>query len=97
MKKFGLTGYFQKIWYKRYGFSKTRALKRIIETMPFKHSVYIGDRLEDMKAAWENGIEFIGISHGFGKDELSAAEYKAGDLAEAYKTILKIGEEYGKE
>ncbi len=84
-----ITGYFDFIKSADDMESKVHGIKELIESSGDLRTIMIGDRYHDLEAAKENSIQFIGALYGYGKDEISEAEF----LAETPKDIIYILEE----
>ncbi|MBW9169940.1 hypothetical protein K2F43_01825 [Clostridium estertheticum] len=50
----------------------------------------VGDRTSDIEAASHNWGISIGVTYGFGKDEVLLANYVANNLQEVEKIIMDI-------
>lgn len=68
---------------------KSEGIKDLIASAGYSRAIMIGDRYHDLEAAKENSIQFIGALYGYGKDEISEAEF----LAETPNDIIYILEE----
>lgn len=62
-------------WFDGYGDgTKTARLGRLIEDLGGGTAVMVGDRFFDFEAARDVGCTSIGVSHGFGNEELETAD-----------------------
>ncbi len=61
-------------WFESGDGDKTGRLRRIIDDLGGGPAVMVGDRFYDFEAAREVGCTSIGVAHGFGNDELEAAD-----------------------
>jgi phosphoglycolate phosphatase-like HAD superfamily hydrolase len=61
-------------WYQTGDGNKTERLRGIIADFGGGTAIMVGDRFYDFQAAQEVGCTSIGVSHGFGNDELEAAD-----------------------
>ncbi len=61
-------------WYQTGDGNKTDRLRTIIAEFGGGTAIMVGDRFYDFEAAIDVGCTSIGVSHGFGNDELEAAD-----------------------
>jgi phosphoglycolate phosphatase len=61
-------------WFEAGDGNKTERLRRIIADLGGGPAVMVGDRFYDFEAAREVGCTSIGVVHGFGNEELEAAD-----------------------
>ncbi len=61
-------------WYEEGDGGKAQRLAEIIETLGGGTAVMVGDRFYDFEAAAQVGCTSIGVSHGFGNEELEEAD-----------------------
>lgn len=61
-------------WYESGDGTKTERLRGIIQGFGGGPAVMVGDRFYDFEAAREVGCTSIGVSHGYGNDELEKAD-----------------------
>jgi phosphoglycolate phosphatase-like HAD superfamily hydrolase len=61
-------------WYEVGEGDKAERLRSIIDELGGGPAVMVGDRFYDFEAASEVGCASIGVSHGFGNDELEQAD-----------------------
>ena len=61
-------------WYESGDGGKAERLEDIIQGFGGGPAIMVGDRFYDFQAAREVGCTSIGVSHGFGNDELEAAD-----------------------
>ncbi len=96
LDKFGLTQYFDTIWYARAGISKKEALGNLMRDY-LGYAVYMaGDRAEDVEAGNANQCISIGISsdlnafssEGVSDFDLSAADFLVTQHAEITDIVL---------
>lgn len=88
---FGLDDIFDEIWYEKSGFSKSDAVKVLVQKYNTLEFIMIGDRLVDIEAAKDNNGISIGVSYGFGKDEVLEADYVVSSISELEELIYKLG------
>jgi phosphoglycolate phosphatase-like HAD superfamily hydrolase len=55
--------------------------------------VFIGDRYIDFEAAKNTGNISIGVSHGFGREELKKADYVVDNPCDIVQIIEEINKE----
>lgn len=89
-EKFRLNRYFEEIWHQRDGITKSEAVGILKERFKAEMLIMVGDRTADIEAARDNGGISIGVSYGFGKDEVLQANYIAGSIEEVEKAVLEI-------
>jgi len=87
---FGLNDIFDEIWYEKSGISKSDAVAVLKQKFNAPKFIMIGDRLVDINAAKDNAGVSIGVSYGFGKDEVLKADYVAGSILKLEEIIYKI-------
>jgi HAD superfamily hydrolase (TIGR01549 family) len=92
VEKFNMAGYFEDIRYSVDGISKSKAVGLLKEKHDFETFIMIGDRMSDIEAAYDNDGISIGVSYGFGKDEVLKANYIAKNIEEVKNTIVSIFE-----
>ena len=61
-------------WFESGDGGKAERLRRIIDDLGGGPAVMVGDRFYDFEAAADVGCTSIGVAHGFGNDELDAAD-----------------------
>lgn len=75
LETFGIRDLFDAVrWYETGDGGKAQRLADIIETLGGGTAVMVGDRFYDFEAAAQVGCTSIGVSHGFGNDELEEAD-----------------------
>ncbi|NIP35550.1 MAG: HAD hydrolase-like protein [Thermoplasmata archaeon] len=75
LETFNLRNLFDAVsWFEFGDGSKTERLRGIIEDLGGGPAIMVGDRFYDFEAAAEVGCTSIGVRHGFGNDELDAAD-----------------------
>jgi len=90
---FGLNDIFNEIWYERSGISKSDAVKTLVQKYNSPRFVMVGDRLVDIKAAKDNDGISIGVSYGFGKDEVLEADHVVPSISELEGLIYRLVDE----
>lgn len=90
VKKFGLEPLFEEIWHYTPGISKTEAVGILKEKYGAERLITVGDRSSDIEAARLNNGISIGVSYGFGKDEIKSADYTANSVKEVEEIIMRI-------
>lgn len=88
--KFELFNIFDDICYSRDGISKTQAVGILKHQYKVDSFIMVGDRTSDIEATLLNGGISIGVSYGFGKDEILLANYVADNIQEVEKIIMSI-------
>lgn len=90
LEHFHLKKFFSTI--KGYEKSKTKEdhLREIMKEENTDKLVFIGDRYIDFEAAKNTGNISIGVSHGFGKEELKKADYVVDNPCDIIDIIEKI-------
>ena len=61
-------------WFESGDGGKAERLRRIIDDLGGGPAVMVGDRFYDFEAAADVDCTSIGVAHGFGNDELDAAD-----------------------
>jgi len=89
-KKFTFFNIFDEICYSGDGISKTQAVGMLKSKYKAEKFIMVGDRTSDIEAASHNGGISIGVTYGFGKDEVLFANYVANNLQEVEKIITGI-------
>jgi len=84
---FGLWDVFDEIWYENSGISKSDAIKILLDKSKADEFIMIGDRLVDIEASSANGGISIGVTYGFGKEEVFRADYVV-DSIDALESLL---------
>ena len=73
--------------------SKTNRVKEIIRTTGSHLTVMVGDRYHDIEAARENGIQSIGCTYGYGKqEEMDRADYlvnSPSEITDILRNLIK--------
>lgn len=90
LEHFHLKKYFSTI--KAYEKFKTKE-NHLLEIMKEENTdklIFVGDRYIDFEAAKNTGNISIGVSHGFGKEELKKADYVVENPCDIVKIIEKI-------
>lgn len=87
---FGLYEIFDHIWYEKKGFSKSDAVKILLEKYNASEFIMVGDRMVDFVAASDNDGISIGVSYGFGEDEVFSADHVVDSISELHELILKL-------
>lgn len=87
---FGLNDIFDEIWYEKSGISKSDAVKVLIQKYNAFKFIMIGDRLVDIDAAKDNDGISIGVSYGFGKDEVLEADHVVSSILELEELIYRL-------
>lgn len=72
------------------GLSKTDNVSALLEETKAEWAAVVGDRIHDIEAAQANKIVSIGVSHGYGKEEIKAADYVAGNALEILHHINRF-------
>ena len=89
-----ITGYFRAAYHRIEGLSKAQVVKTILSDMNLDSNqcLMVGDSITDITAARENGIPFIGVSYGYGADDVSDADALVDSVeqlqAEIYRHIV---------
>ena len=68
--------------------TKTDLIGKIISKFPNSKSAIVGDRIQDVEAAKENGVLSVGALYGYGRDEAEKADVtidKFSDLLDIFK------------
>ncbi|MCB2356347.1 HAD family hydrolase [Clostridium estertheticum] len=89
-EKFAFFNIFDDICYSSDGISKTQAVGMLKSKYKAEKFIMVGDRTSDIEAASHNGGISIGVTYGFGKDEVSLANYVANNLQEVEKLVTDI-------
>ncbi|MBU3187696.1 HAD family hydrolase [Clostridium estertheticum] len=89
-KKFAFFNIFDDICYSSDGISKIQTVGRLKSKYKVEKFIMVGDRTSDIEAASHNGGISIGVTYGFGKDEVLLANYVANTLQEVEKLVTDI-------
>lgn len=82
INKFSMYNYFDDVKYSQEGITKSQAVATLKNKYSVDRFVMVGDRSSDIEAASNsNGIS-IGVTYGFGKEEVLTADYVADTPAE---------------
>jgi phosphoglycolate phosphatase len=92
--KFSLYNYFDDIKYSQEGVTKSQAVDLLKSKYSVDMFVMIGDRSSDIEAASDNNGKLIGVTYGFGKEEVLAADFTADTPSEIKPVIDSIFEKY---
>jgi phosphoglycolate phosphatase len=97
-RKFEFNLLFDEILYRKEGITKSQAVESIIRKYG-DSSLYamVGDRSHDFDAAKENSIPSIGVTHGYGNQELESADHVADSFIEAENIISMLLKAYPRE
>lgn len=87
---FGLNDIFDEIWYEKSGITKSDAVNVLKQKYNAQQFIMIGDRLVDIQAAKDNAGVSIGVSYGYGKDEVLEADYVACSISELEELIFRL-------
>jgi phosphoglycolate phosphatase len=90
IQKFCLNQYFHEIWSQTDGITKSEAIGILKYKFDADSFIMIGDRAYDLDAAKENGGISIGVTYGFGKDEVLCADYTCDRLEEIEGIINQL-------
>lgn len=85
--KFLLDNYFDDIKYSQDGITKSQAVRSLKDKYSVDMFVMIGDRSSDIEAASSNNGISIGVTYGFGKEEVLAADFVV-DTPSEIKSVL---------
>jgi len=90
IRTFGMKGLFDVVsWHELGDGDKTQRLRAIIEDLGGGTAIMVGDRFYDFEAARAVGATSVGVAHGFGNEELEAADVVVDDLWSIVE--LKLG------
>lgn len=97
LEHFHLKKYFSSV--KGYEKDKTKEdhLKEIMKDENADRLVFVGDRYIDFEAAKNTGNISIGVTHGFGKEELIKADYVVDNPCEILQIIEKLNSKSNEE
>ncbi|HEX9060832.1 MAG TPA: HAD family hydrolase [Clostridia bacterium] len=87
LDKFRLRTLFDMVHFYTEGITKVDGVGIIKERFDVETFVLVGDRLQDIKAAAINGGVSIGVTYGYGKEEVHAADYVAENINEIEKIM----------
>ena len=90
--KFNLHLIFDDICFEKRGISKCKAVEILKEKYQVHSFIMVGDRSNDIEAGKINNGISIGVTYGFGGDEVEEADFKVESIEELEKTILNIYE-----
>lgn len=92
LKMHGLFDFFEFVSGANDGTSKTMQLAALLETGKApKNSIMVGDRLFDMRAATNNGLDKAGVLWGFG-ERVELEEYKPQFIFEKTSQLLQLAD-----
>ncbi len=83
--------YFQFIYPRVEGLTKSQVLANLLaETkQAHAHCLMVGDSITDLAAARDNELPFIGVSYGYGADDIDSADEMAYDVTQLHGIILR--------
>jgi phosphoglycolate phosphatase len=90
LKTFDLEKYFCVVKTYEENSSKTKMINEIKNELKVEELIFVGDRIIDFKAASNNGCVSIGMTYGYGGEEISYADYSAEDVEQLNALIEKI-------
>lgn len=71
------------------GKSKIDHVREIMRAVAGSFGIVVGDRLQDLEAARANGLLSIGVTYGYGKNEVQAADFRAAAPVEILGHVLR--------
>lgn len=90
--KFEFYDIFNDILYSKKDRTKAQAVLELKNKYQTETFIMVGDRLHDFDAARQHGGVVIGVSYGYGGDEVNEADYIAHSPSGVLKTIQEIFE-----
>lgn len=74
--------YFQYIYHRIDGLSKSQVIRNLLQEINLQpdECIMVGDSLTDISAAKENGLPFIGVSYGYGSNDIKEADAIADNV-----------------
>jgi hypothetical protein len=72
----GISSYFKAVYHRVDGLTKAQVMKTILNDMKLDKNqcLMVDDSIIDLTAAKENGVPFIGVSYGYGADDILDAD-----------------------
>ena len=91
IERCGIAKYFKSVYHRVEGLTKTQVMKTLLSDMDLESNqcLMIGDSITDLTAARENGVPFIGVSYGYGADDVSDADVLVNDAAQLQAEIYR--------
>jgi len=88
----GIAGYFKKVHHRVEGLIKAQVMKTLLAEVNPNQCVMAGDSITDITAARENGVPFIGVTYGYGAEDIQDADTLVHDVkslqAEIYRFLI---------
>ena len=83
--------YFKAVYHRVEGLTKTQVMKTLLTDMNLESNqcLMIGDSTIDLTAAQENDVPFIGVSYGYGADDVAQSEVLVNDAAQLQTAIYR--------
>ncbi|MCL2409287.1 MAG: HAD hydrolase-like protein [Oscillospiraceae bacterium] len=92
LERCGIAGYFKKIYHRVEGLTKAQVMKTLLAEMKSDQCVMAGDSITDITAARENGVPFIGVTYGYGAEDIQDSDALVHDVknlqAEIYRFLI---------
>lgn len=84
--------YFKYIYHRVDGLSKSQVIKNLLKERNLQpdECMMVGDSLTDITAAKENGLPFIGVSYGYGSNDITEADVIADDVLRLKSLIYQF-------
>ena len=83
--------YFKAVYHRVEGLTKTQVMRTLLTDMNLDNNqcLMIGDSITDLTAAQENDVPFIGVSYGYGADDVAQSEVLVNDAAQLQAAIYR--------
>ena len=94
LERCGIAKFFKAVYHRVEGLTKTQVMKTLLADMMLEPAqcVMVGDSITDITAARENKVPFIGVTYGYGAEDIMDAGMLADDIsqlhAEIYRTAI---------
>jgi phosphoglycolate phosphatase len=88
----GVARYFKAVYHRVEGLTKAQVMKIMLADMSAASDpcFMVGDSVNDLIAARENGIPFIGVRYGYGADDISDADMLVDNAMQLQTAIYKF-------
>jgi phosphoglycolate phosphatase len=88
----GIAGHFKKIYHRVEGLTKAQVMKTLLAEMNPDQIIMAGDSITDITAARESGVPFIGVTYGYGAEDIQDSDALVHDVknlqAEIYRLLI---------
>ncbi|MCL2401209.1 MAG: HAD hydrolase-like protein [Oscillospiraceae bacterium] len=88
----GIARHFRKVYHRVEGLTKSQVMKTLLVEMKPDQIIMAGDSITDITAARENGVPFIGVTYGYGAEDIQDSDALVHDVknlqAEIYRFLI---------